>query len=136
MMCNPKNGPTYFLCFFTIIFLTSCSAYMASQKKGVPFEEIKQCKTRSELITKKDVEVIETVENEQSDKVELCRILKEKGSYGRAAFNSFVSVFSLGLWEFAAYPMETSRNETKSYYNVKVYYDKEDNIKTIELIDY
>lgn len=136
MLFNPRFQISCIIVFFIIMFFSSCSGYMAAQKGGVPVDDITRCKTRAELLSIKDVEVIETVQNDQGEIEETCRILKETGSYGRAAFNTFMTVFSLGVWEMSAYPMETSRSESRTYYNVKVYYDKEENIKKIDLLNY
>ena len=134
-MSYPKSLISNFVFFTIIIFLASCSAYLAAQKGGVPVENIMQCKTRAELLSNKDVEVIESVKNSEGEIEETCRVMKEKGSYGRAAVNTVMTVFSLGIWEIASYPGETMRTENKAYYNVKVYYDKQENIQKIELLN-
>ena len=109
------------VCLITIFILSGCSAYMAAQKQGVPLEDVKVCKTRDELLYHKDIEVIETKQHELGEKEDTCKILKEKGSYGRATFNLIESLFTLGLWEAVSYHREQTLREEKYYYYIKVY---------------
>jgi hypothetical protein len=120
-----------FLSVFTFM-LTSCSVYMAAKKEGVSIDEIQQCKTRACLIAK-GVEPISSEKNEQGELIEIYKVRKKKGSAARAAMHGLLDVATLGIWEVAGTPIEGAKGK-KKFFAIKVYYNKEENIKKVELI--
>ena len=112
--------------------ITSCSVYMAAKKEGVSINEIQQCKTRACLIAK-GAETISSERNKQGELIETYKVRKEKGSVARAAMHGVLDIATLGIWEVAGTPIEGAKGK-KKFFAIKVYYDKEENIKKVELI--
>jgi len=117
----------------SLLLITSCSVFMAAKKEGVSIDELSQCKTRTCLITKGAIP-IDSKKNEDGILIEeTYKVQKPKGSTARAAMHGLLDVATLGIWEVAGTPIEGCKGKTR-YYSIKVYYDKEENIKKIELV--
>jgi hypothetical protein len=110
-----------------------CSVYMAAKKEGTSMEQVNQCKTRSAVKSQQGVEVLSTDKNENGEISECYKIQEPTGSSARAAMHGVLDVATLGIWEVAGTPIEGSMGE-KKYYSIKVYYDKDENVKKIELL--
>ena len=121
-------------CFVFILsfILTSCSVYMAAKHEGASLEEIQQCKTRSCLIAKGAVP-ISSEKNEKDELIEVYKVRAKKGSTARAVMHGLLDVSTLGVWEVAGTPIEGAKGK-KKFFAIKVYYDKNENIKKIELV--
>ncbi|MFH1217811.1 MAG: hypothetical protein V1706_15050 [Pseudomonadota bacterium] len=103
---------------------------MASSKKGVEFDQLSSCKTKSCLISKgaETLQVSGLPEN-----CEAYKILKPQGSTGRAVMHGLLDLATLGIWEVAGTPMEGSYNKDE-YYAIRVTYEpNSENIKEIAL---
>jgi len=117
------------LCCF--LLFTSCSVYMAAKKEGVSIDEIEACKTRG-CILAKGAELISSERTPDGGLIETYKCLHKKGSTGRAVMHGVLDVATLGLWEVAGTPIEGSKSK-KNYFSVKIYYDKDEKIKKVEL---
>ena len=115
-----------------IILLSGCSVFMAAKKEGVSIDELSQCRTRSCVISKGAVPT-KTEKNEQGDTIEAYTVQARKGSTARAVMHGVLDVFTLGIWEVAGTPIEGSMGEKKNY-SVKIIYDKDENIKKVEML--
>ena len=123
-------GLTCFL--IALFFIDSCSVYMAAKHEGTTIEEAQTCKTRA-CLHSKGVEVISSEKNDCGELIETCKIMQKKGSTSRAVMHGILDVATIGIWEAAGTPIEGAAGE-KKYFSVKVYYDKDENIKKIELL--
>jgi hypothetical protein len=115
-----------------IILITGCSVFMAAKKEGVSTEDISQCRTRSCVLSRGGVP-IKTEKNEQGEIIETYTVQAPKGSTARAVMHGVLDVATLGIWEVAGTPMEGAMG-SKKYYSIKVTYDKDENIKKVELL--
>jgi len=98
----------------------------------VSIDELSQCRTRSCVISKGAVP-IKTEKNEQGDTIEVYNVQARRGSTARAVMHGVLGVFTFGIWEVAGTPIEGSLGE-KKYYSIKITYDKEDNVKKVEMM--
>lgn len=123
---------TSFIIVLVIILLSGCSVFMAAKKEGISIDELSQCKTRSCVISKGAVP-IKTEKTEEGATIEVYNVQARKGSTGRAVMHGVLDVFTLGIWEVAGTPMEGAMGE-KKYYSIKVTYDKDENVKSAEML--
>jgi hypothetical protein len=115
-----------------IILTTGCSVFMAAKKEGVSVEELSQCRTRSCVFSKGAI-ANKTEKNEQGEIIETYTVQSPKGSTARSVMHGVLDVATLGIWEVAGTPMEGAMGK-KKYYSIKVIYDKDENIKKVELL--
>ncbi|MEW6214676.1 MAG: hypothetical protein AB1478_05655 [Nitrospirota bacterium] len=120
------------LLLVTVLCLSSCSVFMAAKHEGTSPEEIQQCRTRGCLLAK-GVEVISSEKNVDGELIDTCKVMKKKGSTARAIMHGLLDVATLGIWEVAGTPIEGATGK-KEYFTIRVYYDKEENIKKVELL--
>ncbi len=113
------------------LILSSCSVVMASNREGTDIDGIQNIRNKTQMIALGGDPVTEEI-NEEGERVEIYRILKEKGSIARACMHGLLDIGTAFLWEFAGTPIESSLSE-KKYYSVKVTLDTEDQIRKIEL---
>jgi hypothetical protein len=118
--------------FIGTILLSGCSVFMAAKREGVGIDELSQCRTRS-CVTSKGAVPTKTEKNEQGDTTEVYTVQARKGSTARAVMHGVLDVFTLGIWEVAGTPMEGVMGE-KKYYSIRVIYDKEENVKKVEIL--
>lgn len=111
--------------------LSSCSVMMASKMDGVELDSIPNVRSRSELIALS--EPIESRRNDEGERVEVYRILEQKGSIARAVMHGLLDISTGFLWELAGTPIESSLTQQK-YISIKVTFDAEDQIKKMELL--
>ena len=122
-----------FVCLLLIFMFTSCSVFMAANKKGVGFDEISQCKTKSCLLSK-GVEPLDSKKNEGGVLVETYKVRKPTGSASRAAMHGLLDVATLGIWEVAGTPIEGSMNK-EEFITIKAFYQKDnETIQHVELM--
>lgn len=115
-----------------VILTTACSVFMAAKKEGVSVEELSQCRTRSCVLSKGAVPN-KTEKNEQGEIIEAYTVQAPKGSTARAVMHGVLDVATFGIWEAAGTPMEEAMGK-KKYYSIKVIYDKDENVKKVELL--
>lgn len=115
-----------------VILTTGCSVFMAAKKEGVSVEELSQCRTRSCVLSKGAVPN-KTEKNEQGEIIETYTVQAPKGSTARAVMHGVLDVATFGIWEAAGTPMEGAMGK-KKYYSIKVIYDKDENVKKVELL--
>lgn len=120
------------LLLFVVLFASSCSVYMAAKKEGTSQDELQQCRTRG-CILSKGVEVVSSEKTESGELIETYKVMQKKGSTARAIMHGLLDVATLGIWEVAGTPIEGAAGK-KEYFSIKVYYDKEENIKKVELL--
>lgn len=121
-----------FVILVATILLSGCSVFMAAKKEGVSIDELSQCRTRGCVISKGAVPT-KTEKTEQGDTIEVYSVQARKGSTGRAVMHGVLDVFTLGIWEVAGTPMEGAMGE-KKFYSIKVTYDKDENVKKVEML--
>jgi hypothetical protein len=110
--------------------LNACSVYMAASKKGVEFNQLSACKTKSCLISK-GAEPLQV--SGMPEHTEAFKILKPQGSTGRAVMHGLLDVATFGIWEVAGTPMEGWYNKNE-YYAIRVTFEPNtENIKEIAL---
>ena len=118
----------YLLCLAS---LSSCAVIMATNKAGAEIDAIQSIRTKTQLIAL-GAEPISFEKTEQGETVEVYRIQKPQGSIARAFMHGLLDVGTAFLWELAGTPIEAALDE-KQFYSVKVTFDKDDQIKRIEL---
>ncbi len=112
--------------------LSSCSVAMAANRSGTDVGQVQKARTRGQLIAL-GAQVIGSDKDADGNLVESYRIQKEKGSVARALMHGVLDVSTLGLWEAIGTPIEGSLNK-KEYFSIKVLYDKDENVKKVELL--
>ena len=116
------------------LFLNGCAVVMASKKKGVSLDEVSQCRTRSAVLAKSGVEIIDTNKDDDGNIVyEDYLIRKKTGSTGRAVMHGFLDVATLGVWEIVGTPMEGHYNKD-THIPVRIHYDTNLNKTKMELL--
>lgn len=113
----------------SLMILSGCSVYSAARKGGVSPGEIRKCRTLK-CIRAKDLQVVSSVRDKRGQIIEIYKLRKKKGVSARAALHAILDVATLGLWEIAGTPIEGSIEE-QSYFSIKIYYDKDQNIKRV-----
>ncbi len=119
------------LSLFYIASLPSCSVIMASNRAGTDIETIQSIRNRMQLIAL-GAQPVSSAQNELGEKIEVFRILQAQGSVARAFMHGLLDLGSVFLWELAGTPIESALDE-KRYFSVKVTFDKDEQIKKIEL---
>src|SRR5579872_1085436 len=120
----------FFLASIASLF-SSCSVMMASKMQGVELDSIPNIRSRAELIAL--AEPIESRRNDDGERVEIYKILEQKGSIARAVMHGLLDISTGFLWEFAGTPIESALTQDK-FISVKVTFDAEDQIKKVELL--
>jgi hypothetical protein len=86
--------------------LSGCAVASAAKYRGVTEENVAKCNMRACFMGLRDTTVMSTVNNPDGSVVEIYKILKRQGSAGRAVVHGAADVFTLGLWEAVATPIE------------------------------
>lgn len=126
----------YFYSFLSLIFLSGCSVYKASQNEGVQLKDFKGCTTRSCLLGQ-GFKKVDTRKQKNGDIIESYRApaAKSGATYGRAAGHAVLDVMTLGLWEVVGTPVEGALSENRGFWTVKVTYskNKDESIKAMTI---
>ena len=102
--------------------ISSCSVFMAADKKGVDPQTIMNCSTRSCLIAAGAEPISKPAKNEETFKAKVAT-----GSTSRAVLNGTLDVFTLGIWEAAGTPIEGSLDKDQMFtFKVKYKANSED----------
>jgi len=104
---------------------------MAADCKGTGIKTIERAMTREDLIACGATLV--SSDKQEDHKIDMFRICHEKGSISRALVNGLLDIATGFFWELAATPIEMSYGK-ESYYRVKVVFDSEDKIESIEIL--
>lgn len=115
-----------------LLTLNSCSVAMAANKQGVSIEKVQTCRNRGQFLAC-GPQIIDSERLCSEGLVETYQFQKERGSAARALMHGVLDVSTLGLWEVVGTPIEACVDE-KTYFSIKVYYDQNENVKTIELL--
>lgn len=116
------------------VFTNGCSVYMASQHKGVSLDEVSQCRTRSAVIAKNGVEIVDTNKDADGNIVyEDYLIRKKTGSASRAVIHGALDVATIGIWEVVGTPMEGYYNKD-THIPVRIHYDTNQNKTKLEIL--
>jgi hypothetical protein len=91
--------------------LSSCSVYMAAEKKGVELETLMACSNRACFMGLRDTELVESRPWDDGGEQVIFRSLKPQGSTGRAVMHGLLDVATLGIWEVAGTPIEGNYND-------------------------
>lgn len=117
-----------------VFILTGCSVFMAARRSGTSIEEAQRCRTRSCLIAKEGVTVIDSKEDEKGELIyEDYKIEKKKGSTARAVMHGILDVATYGIWKVAGAPIEGAKGK-KETIAIRVYYDENKNIDKLEIL--
>lgn len=121
---------TTFFCLVTTIS-SSCSVAMAAKKSGADISKVQSARSRSQILAT-GAKIIASEKDAEGCLIETYQLQKEKGSAARAIMHGILDVSTLGLWEAVGTPIEGSMSKSE-YVSFKVIYDKQENIKKIEL---
>lgn len=114
----------------SVFILSGCSVYMASNSEGMkPLEfqkNLSKCNNRT-CVLLMGPKVINSTKNADGTIVEEYRFSLDMGSIPRAVMHGLLDVATLGIWEVAGTPIESSRKKS-SYIFIKITYDKDENI--------
>ena len=117
----------------SVLFLTSCSVFMAANKSGVSLEQLSACKIR-ECLLSNGATPISSKKNKSGTLVEeIYKAKKPTGSAARAAMHGVLDVATLGIWEVAGTPIEGTMNKDEVYILKVLYKDNGEDIKAIQL---
>ena len=111
--------------------LSSCSVIMAANAKGTSVETIQKASTREDLIACG----ASLVSSEQIDHrhIDIFKIAHERSSLSRALLNGILDITTGCLWELAGTPIEIAYSQDSFFY-IKVFFDNQDRIQTLELL--
>lgn len=116
-----------------MLCLTSCSVFMAANKKGTSVDQLTDCKTRSCLLTKGAVS-LNTKKNKNGTLVEeTFQVRKPTGFAARAAMHGALDVATFGIWEVAGTPMEGVMDQSEMYLVKVLYKNDGEEIRAIQL---
>lgn len=116
-----------------MLCLTSCSVFMAANKKGTSIDQLTECKTRSCLITKGAVSLNSKKNKNGSLAEETFQVRKPTGSASRAVMHGALDVATFGIWEVAGTPMEGVMGQNEMYLVKVLYKDDGEEIRAIQL---
>ena len=112
--------------------LSSCSVFMAANKKGVDINELTACKTRG-CVQGKGASLVSSMDGPSGTLIETYNVRKPTGSAGRAVMHGVLDVATLGIWEVAGTPIEGVQNK-EEFVALQVTSDKTSgNISKIEV---
>jgi hypothetical protein len=122
------------LAITSLIILSGCSVAMASKTKGVTLETSQACKSRSCFLALRDVKVMTSTPGSDGTLTETYKVLLKKGSAGRAVMHGIFDVFTAGLWEVAATPIEGSATKDK-FVIITALFDKDGRVMEMAVGD-
>jgi hypothetical protein len=120
------------LSLICVTILSSCSVVMAANKDGMTYEQIRNCRSRNQFLSK-GVLVMNSDYLPSGELVEVYQVRQQKGSTARAFMHGALDVSTCGLWEVVGTPMEGSLT-SKEYILFRVTYDQNQNVQNIELL--
>jgi hypothetical protein len=104
---------------------------MAADSRGTSIETIQKATTREDLIAC-GASLISSEPSEEK-RIEVFQVSRERGSPARALLNGLLDLSTAFLWELFATPIEIAYAK-EDFYNIKVTFDSDDEIQTIELL--
>jgi hypothetical protein len=104
---------------------------MAARKEGTDISAVQGCRSRNEFVSKGG-RIMSRERLPNGDLVEFYQFKKERGSAARAFMHGVLDVSTCGLWEVVGTPIEATCNDT-GYFSLRVTYDMDENIKTVEI---
>jgi hypothetical protein len=111
-----------FLLALFLLSLPSCSVYKASSNEGISVSDIEECRTRSCLLS----HGMQSIDKKEINGkfVETYRAISRKSgvNYLRATGHGVLDVCTLGLWEVAGTPIESSMDNNRGYIVARVVY--------------
>jgi hypothetical protein len=116
---------------------SACSVYKASSNEGISVSDVEDCRTRLCLLS----QGMKSIDRKEVDGkvVELYRAVSRKSgaNYLRAAGHGVLDVFTLGLWEVAATPIEGAMDSNRGHIIVKAVYADQisEDIEGMEIVD-
>ncbi|MCX8084653.1 MAG: hypothetical protein N3C60_07035 [Calditerrivibrio sp.] len=115
---------------FVVYSFWGCSVYMASTSEGLkPLElqkGLSRCSNRT-CVLLMGPKVISSNKHADGTTVEEYRFNIDDGSVQRAVMHGLLDLVTLGIWEIAGTPIESSRKKS-SYIFIRITYDKDENI--------
>lgn len=117
--------------FFGIAYLFyGCSVYMASKSEGMkPLEfqkNLAKCNNRT-CVLLMGPKVISSTKHSDGTMTEEYRFAIDTGATSRAVMHGLLDVATIGIWEIAGTPIESSKQKN-GYLFIKITYDKDENI--------
>lgn len=102
--------------------LPGCSVYKAASNSGISVEDIQMCKTQECFLSHGMEEISHNESNHKCIKTYRAQAKKSSSSYWRAAAHGVADVMTVGLWEVAGTPIESSISDEKKYILAKITY--------------
>ena len=116
------------------LMTSGCAVVMSAKKRGTSMTKVRESRTRASLLANDGVEIITTKKDEKGKLIyEDLMVEKPTGSTARAVGHGVLDVFTLGIWEVVGTPVEGHMTK-KSSTPIRVYYDENENITKIELL--
>ena len=137
---NPKRIPATFAVLAlvmgtTLLANSGCSVFMATKQPGLKnLSVLDEGTPRINVVVELGAPLIS--EEKDGSKVDVFAFTQgySKGTKaGRAFFHGVADVFTLGLWEVIGTPIEATATGTEM--KVRVAYDEEDRVKTVEFLE-
>ena len=130
-----KKCITSIVVILTLALMASgCSVAMSAKKRGTSMTKVRESRTRASLLANDGVEIITAKKDEKGTLIyEDLMVEKPTGSSARAVGHGILDVFTLGIWEVVGTPVEGHMTKKESA-PIRVYYDENENITKIELL--
>ena len=119
------------LCVLAAATLSSCSVAMAAKKSGTDVSTMQASRTRGQVVAT-GAQLVSSAKDASGNLIEIYKVQEPKGSIARAFMHGFLDISTGGLWEAVGTPIEGSYE--KKFYSIKVTYDQDENVKSMELM--
>lgn len=108
-----------------MLILSGCSVYLANSRKTGDVNMMFACRTRTCLLTQ-GAQPIQCKRAKSGELTkELLKAHKPHNSVARASVNGMMDLYTLGLWELIATPVEIATLERQGIYFFQVDYTKD-----------
>ncbi len=107
----PRMG----LVFVSSLALSACAVAMASKHKGVDAKQVLTCQSKACFQTLPDTEITEILGHPDGRETVTYQSLQSRGSTSRAVMHGLLDVATLGIWEIAGTPIESSKKKPRYF---------------------
>jgi hypothetical protein len=116
-----------------MLFLTSCSVFMAADKNGVSIEELSVCRTRECLLAKGATPISSEKNASNASASEVFKSRKPTGSTARAVMHGVLDLSTGFIWEIIGTPIELTLNKEEMYLFKVLYKNNSNEVKAVQL---